>query len=118
MSSYFIKPKEPTVLNHKEYHELSSTNLMVSEVVSLPLSNDVPRSDANSWPRAIGFDCPRDSRDLGPRKIQHRTGRCIVELSAPHGETGETSYARYALDGTPSFPSLACLELTTWFRFG
>jgi len=39
MSSYLIKPREPTVLSHKEYHELSPTNLMVSAVVRLPLND-------------------------------------------------------------------------------
>ena len=34
MASYLIKPREPTVLSHKEYHELSSTNLLLSAVVS------------------------------------------------------------------------------------
>jgi len=34
MASYLIKPREPTVLSHKEYHELSSSNLQLSSVVS------------------------------------------------------------------------------------
>ena len=118
MSSYLIKPREPTVLSHKEYHELSSTNLMVSEVVCLPLPNDISRSYADFWLCAIGFDRPCDSRDLGYRKVQCCTERGIDQFSTPRGETGETSHTRYALDGTLLFPSLTCLELTTQFRFG
>ena len=32
--NYLIKPKEPTVLSHKEYHEISSTNLLLPLAVS------------------------------------------------------------------------------------
>jgi len=42
MPGYLIKPREPTVLSHKEYHELSSGNLTLSAVVRLPFLNDVP----------------------------------------------------------------------------
>ena len=48
MSAYLIKPREPTVLSHKEYHELSSTNLLVPLVVRLLLLNGIPRSYADS----------------------------------------------------------------------
>ena len=37
MLSYLIKPVEPTILNHKGYHELSSTDLLPSLVVRPPL---------------------------------------------------------------------------------
>jgi len=33
MPSYLIKPREPTVLSHKEHHEISSTNLILSVTV-------------------------------------------------------------------------------------
>ena len=42
MPSYLIKPREPTVLSHKEYHEISSTNLLLPLVVRLPFQNDKP----------------------------------------------------------------------------
>jgi len=29
MSSHLVKPKEPTILSHKEYHEISSANLLL-----------------------------------------------------------------------------------------
>jgi len=29
MSNHLVKPKEPTVLSHKEYHGLSSANLLL-----------------------------------------------------------------------------------------
>ena len=41
MANYLIKPKEPTILSHKEYHELSSPNLMLSAVVRQQFPNDV-----------------------------------------------------------------------------
>ena len=87
--SYLIKPREPTILSHKEYHEISSTNLLLPLVVRLPLPNHKPRSYPNSSSRVIVFDYARSSRALGYRKVQHRIGRGIVELSAPRGETGE-----------------------------
>jgi len=40
MPSYLVKPKEPTVFGHKEYHELSSSNLMLSAVV--PTAHIIP----------------------------------------------------------------------------
>jgi hypothetical protein len=33
MSTYFVRPKEPTVLSHKEYYELTPTNLLLSSAV-------------------------------------------------------------------------------------
>jgi len=42
MPVYLTKPKEPIVLSHKEYHEISSTNLLLPLVVRLPLPNDTP----------------------------------------------------------------------------
>ena len=48
MPGYFVKPREPTVLNHKGYHELSSTNLVVILVRS-PSPNDRPRSNVKFW---------------------------------------------------------------------
>ena len=37
MPSHVIKPREPTVLSHKEYHGLSPNNLLVSKAVRLLL---------------------------------------------------------------------------------
>jgi len=53
MQSYLVKPREPTVLSHKEYHEISSTNLLLSRVVSPPLPNDTLKThaDTRSWNR-------------------------------------------------------------------
>ena len=66
------------------------------------------QSYANSWSRGTVFDCAHSSRALGRRKVQHRTDRGIVELSAPRGEAGQTWYSRRSLDGMPSpSPSLA-----------
>ena len=39
MATYFVKPKEPTVFGHKEYHQMSPTNLKLSAVVRLQLLN-------------------------------------------------------------------------------
>ena len=99
--SYFIKPREPTVLSPKEYHEISPTNLLLSAAVRLSLPNDVSCSYANSW-LWVGSDSPRDSRNPGYRKVQRRTGQRVVELSIPRRKTGEAGYTRCALDGTPS----------------
>ena len=103
MPSYLIKPREPTVLSHKEYHELSSTNLLLSTAVSPrpPLPNITLRRYTNPRSCATGLHRPHNSRDLGHRKVQPRIGRGIVELSAPCGETSETKYARRTLDGPP-----------------
>jgi len=86
--SYLIKPREPTVLSHKEYHELSSTNLLLALVVRPPIPNDMSRSYANPWSCGIVFDCSHNPRALGCRKVQYRTGRDVVELSASRGKTG------------------------------
>ena len=48
MPSYLIKPREPTVLSHKEHQELSSTNLLLSMEVSPPLPNSTLRRHTNS----------------------------------------------------------------------
>ena len=118
MSNYLIKPREPTVLSHKEYHELSSTNLMLPSVVRLPLPHYVvPEVYADPLSCATDCDRPRNSRDPGYRKVQRCTERGIVELSAYDGETCEAGDTRHALDGTPLFPFLYYLELTTERRF-
>jgi len=44
MASYLIKPREPTVLSHKAYQELSPTNLLLGAVVRPLLLNDMPRT--------------------------------------------------------------------------
>ena len=41
MQRYLVKPTEPTILSHKEYHEVSSINLLLSWTVSLQLQNDI-----------------------------------------------------------------------------
>ena len=101
MSSYLIKPDEPTILNHKEYHELSSTDLLPSVVVSPRLPNHIPQCCANSWSRGTVLDCLRNSRALGCRKVQRRLGRGIVELPDPRGETSQTWYTRRTMEGMP-----------------
>ena len=47
MQRYLVKPREPTVLSHKEYHEVSSTNLLLSLAVRPPFLSDILRSYAN-----------------------------------------------------------------------
>ena len=44
MASYLIKPREPTVLSHKAYQELSPTNLLLGAVVGTLLPNDMPQT--------------------------------------------------------------------------
>jgi len=39
MLTYLVKPREPTVLSHKEYHEISPTNLLLSAIVRPSLPN-------------------------------------------------------------------------------
>jgi len=105
MPTYLVEPREPTVLSHKEYHELSSTDLLLSWTVSPPLR--MTCLDATLTPSpGIGSQRLRNSRDLGYRKVQGRPEQGTVELSAPRGETGETGYTRRTLEGTPLFPSL------------
>jgi len=116
--SYFIKPREPTILSHKEYHEISSTNLLLPLVVRLPLPNDTPQSDVNPSSRGIVFDRAHSSRALEYRKVQYRTGRSIVKLSPPCGETGQAGYTRQTLGGMPPLPSFPRIELTAESRFG
>ena len=101
MPLYLVKPREPTILSHKEYHELSSANLMLSAVVMLPFPSEVPQNQTNPWFCAAGPDRPHNSRDLGHRKVQRCIGRGVVELSAPCGETGQTKYTRGTLEGAP-----------------
>ena len=108
MSSYLIKPREPTALLHEEYYELPSTNLLVPLVVRPPLLHDIPRNYADSWSRATGPDRPHNSRYLDYRKVQHRTRPGLVELSPPRRETSETGYTRRTWNVRPCFfPSLA-----------
>ena len=51
MPSYLIKPREPTVLSYKEYHELSSTNLLLSMAVSPPQTT---HSEGTLTPGPVG----------------------------------------------------------------
>jgi len=117
MPNYFIKPREPTVLSHKEYHELSSNNLLLASAVSCHAEMIYCEATLTPGP-GIGSDRPHHSRILGYRKVQHRTWQCIVELSTPCGETGETGHTRRSLEGTPLFLFFPCLEPTTRCRFG
>ena len=100
MQSYLIKPREPTVLSHKKYHELSSNNLLLAWAVSCHAEMIYREATLTPGP-GIGSDRPHHPKYLGYRKIQHRTGRCIIELSTPCGETGETGHTRRPLEGTP-----------------
>ena len=64
MPSYSIKPREPTVLSHKEYHELSSNNLLLSAAVS-PHSQMIYQEATLTPGPGIGSDRPHNSRYLG-----------------------------------------------------
>ena len=102
MPRYLVKPREPTVLSHKEYHELSPTDLLLSWTVSPPLPND-ERGATLILDPGTGSDFQRSSGDLGHRKVQRRAEQGVVEVSAHRGETSETGYARCTLEGTPPF---------------
>ena len=104
MPIYFVKPKEPTVLSHKEYHELSSTDLLLSWTVSPPLHITYPKATLTPG-HGIGSERPRSSRDLGYRKVQRCTEQDVVKFSAHRGETSETGYTRHTLEGIPLFRS-------------
>ena len=104
MPIYFVKPKEPTVLSHKEYHELSSTDLLLSWTVSPPLHMIYPKATLTPG-HGIGSERPRSSRDLGYRKVQRCTEQDVVKFSAHRGETSETGYTRHTLEGIPLFHS-------------
>lgn len=42
MPNYLVKPREPTVLSHKERYEISSTDLLLSFMVRPPTLCNVP----------------------------------------------------------------------------
>jgi len=44
MPVYLVKPKEPTVLGHKKYHEISSTNLLLGLTVRPLPPDDMPEA--------------------------------------------------------------------------
>jgi len=50
MASHLVEPREPTILSHKEYHELSSTNLLLPAVVSCHSQIIWPETTLNRGP--------------------------------------------------------------------
>ena len=65
----------------------------------------------------IDLDCPRNTRYLGYREVQHRTERGIVELSAPCRKAEETGCTGCTLGGARLFSPLPSLEPTVECRF-
>ncbi|KAF9647752.1 hypothetical protein BDM02DRAFT_2523331 [Thelephora ganbajun] len=89
MPTYFVKLREPTAFSHKEYHEISSTNLLLSSVVPtvhvIPEILDVERFNValskalSSFPHLAGRLVRPDTPDA-PWKIRLTNSEVPVSL--------------------------------------